>query len=76
MKDGITTAITTICALGLCLLLFGTLVPWYAETFGDAEHEINTNLCPKTEYQVINQVTYCAYKGRWVKPRDYIRLIK
>ena len=80
MKDLIVQTITTVCAIGLCLALFQTLVPLYAEWSGEAERALKAKLdaesCPGTEYTLINDVTYCEYQGRWVKPKDYKRLIK
>ena len=37
MKNEIIGIILAICSIGLCLLLFSTLVPWYAEVSGEAE---------------------------------------
>lgn len=54
--------ITTLCAIGLCLALFGTLRPWYAETFGEKEEKekITFNL----EDDVKSCYPYTPYRGK------------
>jgi len=67
MKNEIIGVMFAICAIVLCLLLFSTLVPWYAETFGDAEENINAKLqaeldakaCGDYPVKYINNVLYC-----------------
>jgi len=39
-------------------------------------HYQNQKECPNTQYEIINDVLYCDYLGRLVKPTDYKRLIK
>lgn len=72
--------IIALCALALCLALFQTLIPVYAEWSGEAEREIQDRLdaesCQGTNYRKVNNVVYCEYKGRLVKPKDYKELIK
>lgn len=64
----------------LAITLFFAIYSSYTEfaAYQDriVRDRINTKLCPNTEYQVINDVTYCLYKKRWVKPKSYVRLIK
>ena len=72
--------ILSICAIYLCLLLFSTLKPWIDELSGKAEEETQTKLnaesCPGTQYYYVDDVLYCDYEGRLVKPKDYKRLTK
>ena len=73
-------ALIPLFAIGLTLALISTLAPLYAEWSGDTEREIQAKLdaesCPGTQYQKIDGVIYCEYKGRLVKPKDYERLIR
>ena len=55
---------------GLVFALFSQIAPMYAE------HKDSQKACEGTQYQVINDVTYCEYDGRLVKPRDYERLTR
>jgi len=78
MKIG--PSISVICAVGFLLFLGQHLVPVFAEWSGQAEIDLKARLdaesCPGTEYILINDVVYCEYEGRWVKPKDYKRLTK
>jgi len=51
--------ILPICAIYLLFLLFSTLEPWRAETFGEPEtiEEKAAKLC--AEYKIVNGVIYC-----------------
>jgi len=72
--DKIAVPIVIICGLGL----FSTLIPLYAEWSGSAEIAVQANIdaesCPGTNYQKIDDVIYCEYQGRLVKPREYVRI--
>jgi len=63
MKDGIITAITTLCVISLCLWLFSTLVPLYAEWSGQAERDLKAKLdaesCASYTPLYINNVLFC-----------------
>lgn len=76
----IVPSISVICGVGFLLFLGHLLVPVFAEWSGQAEIDLKAKLdaesCPGTEYQIINNLTYCEYKGQLVKPKDYERLIK
>jgi len=78
MKIG--PSISTICGIGFILFLGHLLSPWFNELSGEdkiiEKAKIDAESCPKTEYKIINEVTYCDYQGTLVKPKDYEKLIK
>lgn len=80
--DKLSKSLVTLFCIGAFLALLSTLEPWYNETFREKEIKKEEKakqdalLCPGTEYKIINEVTYCDYQGRLVKPKDYKRLIK
>jgi len=67
LKQTFITTIMVLFILWACLALFGTLVPWWGETFGDAENEIDAILqaekdakaCGDYPVKYIDGVLFC-----------------
>jgi len=78
--DKLTQYLVVTFCIGLTLALFSTLKPWFNELSGEdkiiEKAKLDAASCPKTEYKIIDEVTYCDYQGTLVKPKDYKRLIK
>lgn len=69
IKEFIITFLTTVSIIIGCLFLFGTLVPWYAETFGEEEKEeisIESDIktCGKYYPHRIGSTLYCRCNGK------------
>lgn len=57
MKIG--PSISAICAVGFLIFMGHLLLPWFAETFGNAEENIDAKACASYKPLYINKVLFC-----------------